>query len=334
MVGRLACLTINGKRPRSNPYIHSLIPSRSLSLAYVLQTSLDVASEQGSIFKPFWQSILTTGNHFSRYDGATNTSNNHNTYWTQYIYSVELLYAPVIGPLKCSILFLYVRLFGIRREFRTWCYILLGITIAWALALELGSIFQCHPVAAAWDPLGDRSNCVPLKELLIGTNVPNICLDFIILVTPFYPIWNLQLPLRKKFLISLIFVVGAGYVSEAFTAYSQRLTIISETVFSIVRLVTLTTLETTDVTWDYFSPIVWSTVEPSIGIICVCLPTLGPLLPKSLMESVGPRSGPHLYKVSGQNPRDNATNTVPLSQFNRLTSEEEEQQRLNGKWTK
>lgn len=40
-------------------------------------------------------------------------------------------------------------------------------------------------------------------------------------------------------------------------------------------------------TWDYFSPIIWSTVEQSVGILCACLPVLGPLLPKSWMEQVG-----------------------------------------------
>ena len=50
-----------------------------------------------------------------------------------------------------------------------------------------------------------------------------------------------------------------------------------ELVLAIVRLVTLVYMDVDDMTWDYFSPIVWSTCEQSIGIICVCLPTLGPL---------------------------------------------------------
>lgn len=61
----------------------------------------------------------------------------------------------------------------------------------------------------------------------------------------------------------------------------------SETAFSIVRLAKMSSLGTTDMTWDYVSPIIWSTVEPSVGLLCACVPVMGILLPKSFMERVG-----------------------------------------------
>ena len=69
-----------------------------------------------------------------------------------------------------------------------------------------------------------------------------------------------------------------------------------ETAFSIVRLVILTSLETSDVTWNYVPALVWSFVEISIGIICVCLPLLGPLLPKGLLQRLGSRKSGRAYQ--------------------------------------
>jgi hypothetical protein len=61
----------------------------------------------------------------------------------------------------------------------------------------------------------------------------------------------------------------------------------SETAFSVVRLVKMTSLGVTDMTWDYTTPIIWSTVEPSVGLLCACVPVMGALLPKSWMERIG-----------------------------------------------
>ena len=44
-----------------------------------------------------------------------------------------------------------------------------------------------------------------------------------------------------------------------------------------------------DVTWDYTTPIIWSIVEPAIGLLCACVPVMGTLLPKAWMQNL--RSG-------------------------------------------
>ena len=59
-----------------------------------------------------------------------------------------------------------------------------------------------------------------------------------------------------------------------------RLQLPSETAFSIIRLVALTSLDVSDVTWNYLPPIIWSTVEICVGTICACLPVMAPLIPK------------------------------------------------------
>ena len=134
------------------------------------------------------------------------------TFTCQAIYAGEIVYPPIIVCIKCSILALYYRLFGVRRGFARLCYILMGVTVSWGLATLLPAIFQCDPVRKAWDPTNTEGRCIPLKPYLVGTNVPNVLLDFAILVTPLYPIWSLKLPAVKKLWISGIFVLGAWYV--------------------------------------------------------------------------------------------------------------------------
>lgn len=128
------------------------------------------------------------------------------------IYAGEIFYPPIIACIKCSILALYYRLFGVRKGFALTCYVLISVTVAWSIALLLPSIFQCNPIYTAWDPTSTRSNCVQLRAFLVGTNVPNILLDISILTAPLYPIWKLKLPTTKKIWISGILLLGALYV--------------------------------------------------------------------------------------------------------------------------
>lgn len=128
----------------------------------------------------------------------------------KYIYAAEVLYAFIIGPIKCSICCLYIRLFGVHEYFRWYIYLLIVLSVLWTLAVIFGSVFQCHPVSEAWNPLSDRTMCIDLKLFLIGTNIANAAIDFLILVAPLPLIYKLRLTTRKKILIAGVLVLGAG----------------------------------------------------------------------------------------------------------------------------
>lgn len=162
-----------------------------------------------------------TGTCIANYVGASLGAGKHLTLviekhpehvgpFLKYIYGVELLYPWIIGPLKCSILSLYVRLFGVQSWLRIYCFTLMSLTVMWAIAVELGSVFQCTPIWQAWNPESDRSMCVNLQRFLVGTNVPNIVLDFLILIAPLHSIWRLRLPTKRKIIVSGILMLGAG----------------------------------------------------------------------------------------------------------------------------
>ena len=74
----------------------------------------------------------------------------------------------------------------------------------------------------------------------------------------------------------------------------------------------LTSLDTTDVTWNYYSAVMWSWIEMSIGTICACLPVLGPLLPKWFLD----KHDSHTVDPTYERPID--TLNVGRQRFNQL----------------
>jgi hypothetical protein len=73
------------------------------------------------------------------------------------------------------------------------------------------------------------------------------------------------------------------------------------------------TVGTFDVTWDYTTPILWSIVEPAIGLLCACVPVSGTLVPKAWMQRIisgkeGDRNDPNaLQTIPGSTSRTTLT---------------------------
>lgn len=59
----------------------------------------------------------------------------------------------------------------------------------------------------------------------------------------------------------------------------SRLTSYSATVISIIRLSSLIQFrESSNITWDFWSVSIWSTVEITVGVICACMPSIRVIL--------------------------------------------------------
>ena len=82
----------------------------------------------------------------------------------------------------------------------------------------------------------------------------------------------------------------------------------SACVVSTIRLAKLSRLSVLDPTWNDAPALVWSTAEANVGVLCACIPVMGPLLPKRWMgrsdsskrhegsgDSRSRRSGPLSY---------------------------------------
>ncbi|KAJ4129117.1 hypothetical protein NW768_007648 [Fusarium equiseti] len=180
-----------------------------------------------------------------------------------------LLYLGVLPITKISILLFYLKVFP-GRNIRRACWIFIGLNVAYFIAFELVSIFQCTPIEGAWKAWDKEfpAKCNNVNMQGWAAAVINIFLDVGTLVIPLKELYRLSLSTKKKVQLMLMFSIG-----------------IFVTVVSAVRLQSLASYATTDnATQDYVEVGYWSTIEVPVGIICACMPAI-----RSLFGTVFPR---------------------------------------------
>lgn len=91
-------------------------------------------------------------------------------------------------------------------------------------------------------------------------SIANVVTDAAILLLPVKHVWNLQMSRTRKYSVLCIFLLG-GIVC----------------IFGIIRCTVVGEADAIDPTWTNVKGGVWSAVELSVGIVCACLPTFGPL---------------------------------------------------------
>jgi hypothetical protein len=111
-----------------------------------------------------------------------------------------------LASTKVSILFFYLRIFR-RPMFRTVVSINIGFVIASGIAFIFAIIFQCNPVAGAWDK-SLSSHCIDITALAYSNAGIAIAQDMIILFLPVSELVDLQMSLRKKLNVMAMFGIG------------------------------------------------------------------------------------------------------------------------------
>ncbi|KAE8151512.1 hypothetical protein BDV25DRAFT_128685 [Aspergillus avenaceus] len=178
------------------------------------------------------------------------------------IFAYVVLYATTVPMVKLSVLFLYHRIFRL-----TWSlYICAFLSIGYAISVSTTISVACAPTSFFWTqwvyPLSGGHCRIDLYQFYLWNGVANLLTDVIILCLPMPIVWRLQMPRGDKWAISGIFLLG-GFVCVA----------------TIVRIYTITQMKNSvDITWVIGDAMIWSNVEPCIGIVSACLPTLRPLL--------------------------------------------------------
>ncbi|KAJ6038829.1 hypothetical protein N7499_003728 [Penicillium canescens] len=172
--------------------------------------------------------------------------------------SFECVYCMTVGIIKISILLMYARIFP-TRGFRIAAIILGSIVIGWVVAIICVSVFQCTPLAKAWNPTLSGT-CINLKGSFIGNAVPNILTDIAILALPVHVVWGLHATVTHRLSVIAVFLLGSFVV---FT--------------SAYRFSTLFEFQPIDTPWTLAKACTWCLIECSSGIISACMPTLRPL---------------------------------------------------------
>jgi hypothetical protein len=125
----------------------------------------------------------------------------------QTLLAFECIYIFTAAIIKTSLLLMYVRAFEIR-SLRIASIILEVIIICWAIAIIVLCIFQCTPVAKAWNPTLP-GHCINLKGSFIGNAVPNIATDVAMLALPVHALWKLDTSTGLKIQLSVVFLLGS-----------------------------------------------------------------------------------------------------------------------------
>jgi hypothetical protein len=206
-------------------------------------------------------------------------------------FCIYFVYNLSITLTKTSVLFFYARIFSTQsRPFKWALWISQGLVWGWFVAICLVTVFMCNPVNKQWIP-SVEGTCRPIGDLWLGSAIPSVIIDVIILVLPLPLIWKLRLKKSRKILVSGVFVCGYSII-----------------VISLGRLITITGDEekfAKDLTWEAVPSLYWLTAEAPVSIISICLPSIFFLVrrfvkdgPASLFTSRSATSRAHLARDS------------------------------------
>jgi hypothetical protein len=127
----------------------------------------------------------------------------------QYLWISQYFYFTLLLALKLSILTMYLRIFP-TRFMKLGVYMITVFVGAWYIAAIFVTVFQCVPVQKAYTPSIKDGHCVDNIKWFLGSSIPNIIQDIMILFLPVHEIWKLHLPRPQKIGISAVFLLGVA----------------------------------------------------------------------------------------------------------------------------
>ncbi|KAK4657104.1 hypothetical protein QC762_209980 [Podospora pseudocomata] len=199
----------------------------------------------------------------------------------EYVFSI--LYNPALMATKSSVLIFYLRLAkNTQKILRMASWGVLGVVNLAGVILTFMNIFQCHPIAAAWDINTPMIRCIPLLTEFICSAPINVTTDLAILALPIPVLTSMRLPPRQKIILILTFslgifvtivdVVRIYYLQKAIDITSMNPSSNREALYG----------QSPSFSWNASLSLMWSAVEVNVGITCACIPTLKPLIVRIL----------------------------------------------------
>ncbi|KAJ5244772.1 hypothetical protein N7489_004868 [Penicillium chrysogenum] len=229
-------------------------------------TGLSVAGGGTGSGKHIWSVTLEELMHLYTVSLATSPRTRYNPAKPtsiQFLFSYTFVYASSCTCTRLSILLFYRRVFSpLEATLRAALIFGTFLTLSYPIIIWVTMGNACKPVTYFWTQFsGTQGECININQFFLAAGILNMLNDFIILVIPFPRIIKLQMTARKKLAICCIMAVG-----------------IFVCVASIVRIHYLSIfMGAVDVTWLMGPVFIWSTIEPSVAVVCACLPHLAPL---------------------------------------------------------
>ncbi|KAE8382167.1 hypothetical protein BDV26DRAFT_299947 [Aspergillus bertholletiae] len=202
-----------------------------------------------------WVTIGGNGSHMADLDEAVLMN------FSKIFLANQFTYFVLCPAIKISIICFYRRIFTMK-PFQWVSFALNALIAAWGAGIFLACALQCRPLRAYWDKSID-GHCFDGNLFFIVNQAFNVLMDFIILLLPVPMIWGLQRAWQDKLALNGVFAIG-GFVCFA----------------SIYRIVVLFWIKPEDTTYTVYQAALWTHIEPSVGLICSCLPVIRGLFPR------------------------------------------------------
>ncbi|KAL4865667.1 hypothetical protein BDV12DRAFT_188046 [Aspergillus spectabilis] len=233
-------------------------------------------------------------------------------------FASQMLAVIGLGLTKASLLLLFRSLFSISSGFRRLCSVMLAVTFAWTVSFFFSNLFTCYPITPLVESFYGHK-CIKSVPMWYTSCVTDVVIDLIILIMPLPMISSLQLPLKQKFAVGGIFVLGTTVIAISITRMAMY-----------IHVGTTYLQHYNDATY-YTSPVFfWTNIEISLGVILACLPTLRPLWLAMKGKSASQRPGSYKpYEFSGDrewakrrpSPEINELDTINLVEHVRTRSD-------------
>ncbi|ROW04938.1 hypothetical protein VPNG_06999 [Cytospora leucostoma] len=186
-----------------------------------------------------------------------------------------------LALIKCSILVFYMRIF-VTRPFKIAAWVLITLTLIWAIVTWCINLTVCTPVSYFWDKTIPGGKCASQQVTGAVSGALGALGDVLILGLPLFMLRGLKLNQRKKVALSAIFLLGA------FTCAA-----------SIIRIVEVIKAVPTDLPYTNAESSTWTAMEMEVAIFSGNLPSLAPLFGHFFRNKKGTKP-PSYPDVSGQ----------------------------------
>lgn len=118
------------------------------------------------------------------------------------------------GSIRISILLFYRRIFATRASrIATWALrVLLALQGVYMVVFSILPGFVCSPYHFAWVPTQRVQHCDDMYYfyIMVGLYSVSLFFDAVLLIFPVAPVLKLQMPLKKRLAIIVMFMLGAA----------------------------------------------------------------------------------------------------------------------------
>lgn len=133
----------------------------------------------------------------------------------QWINNADFIYLLSLFGFKTSILVMYLRVFSVNKRFRYATWATMFFVCGYLLSNFWTQLFGCSPRSKYWIP-DTPGHCINYTKAGQAYGSMNIASDLLIFILPLPIVWRLQMPLKERLGVLLIFMSGLVYVMKTF----------------------------------------------------------------------------------------------------------------------